>query len=47
MIELENVSFTYRTNEADAVPALRGLNLKIESGQLVAIIGHMTSAMSA
>jgi len=40
MIEIEDVSFTYRTNEADAVPALAGLNLKIEPGQLVAIIGH-------
>ena len=46
MIELDNVSFTYRTNEADAVPALRGLNLKIESGQLVAIIGHNGSGKS-
>src|ERR671910_3315074 len=46
MIELDNVSFTYRTGEADAVPALRGLNLKIESGQLVAIIGHNGSGKS-
>src|SRR5215212_3829446 len=46
MIELDNVSFTYRPGEADAVPALRGLNLKIESGQLVAIIGHNGSGKS-
>jgi energy-coupling factor transport system ATP-binding protein len=46
MIEIEDVSFTYRTNEADAVPALGGLNLKIEPGQLVAIIGHNGSGKS-
>jgi energy-coupling factor transport system ATP-binding protein len=46
MIELEGVSFSYRTGEADAVHALRGLNLKIEPGQSVAIIGHNGSGKS-
>ena len=46
MIELDNVSFTYRKGEPDAVPALRNLDLKIESGQLVAIIGHNGSGKS-
>jgi energy-coupling factor transport system ATP-binding protein len=46
MIELDNVSFTYRTGEADEVPALRDLTLKIEPGQLVAIIGHNGSGKS-
>jgi energy-coupling factor transport system ATP-binding protein len=46
VIEIEDVSFAYRTGEADAVPALRGLNLKIEQGQLVAIIGHNGSGKS-
>jgi len=46
MIELDNVSFAYRTGEADAVPALRDLNLKLEPGQLVAIIGHNGSGKS-
>ena len=46
MIEIEDVSFTYRTGEADAVPALSELNLKIEPGQLVAIIGQNGSGKS-
>ena len=46
MIEVERVSFSYRTGEADAVPALRELNLFIEPGQFVAIIGHNGSGKS-
>jgi energy-coupling factor transport system ATP-binding protein len=46
MIELDNVSFTYRRGEADAVPALSNLDLEIEPGQLVAIIGHNGSGKS-
>ena len=46
MIELSNVSFTYREGEPDAVPALRDLKLEIEPGQLVAIIGHNGSGKS-
>jgi energy-coupling factor transport system ATP-binding protein len=46
MIEIEGLSFTYRTGEVDAVPALRDLDLKIEPGQFVAIIGHNGSGKS-
>jgi energy-coupling factor transport system ATP-binding protein len=46
MIEIKGVSFAYRTGEADVVPALRDLDLKIESGQFVAIIGHNGSGKS-
>jgi energy-coupling factor transporter ATPase len=46
MIEVEGVSFSYRTGEADAVPALRDLDLRIEPGQFVAIIGHNGSGKS-
>ena len=46
MIEVEGLSFSYRRGEADAVPALRDLNLRIEPGQFVAIIGHNGSGKS-
>jgi energy-coupling factor transporter ATPase len=46
VIELQNVSFSYRTGEADAVPALRDLNLRVEPGQFVALIGHNGSGKS-
>ena len=46
MIEVEGLSFSYRRGEADAVPALRDLNLHIEPGQFVAIIGHNGSGKS-
>src|ERR687893_2774135 len=46
MIELDNASFTYRGGKPDAVPALTDLDLKIEPGQLVAIIGQNGSGKS-
>ena len=46
MIEVEDLSYSYRTGEADAVPALQDLNLRIQPGQRVAIIGHNGSGKS-
>ncbi|MDX6381177.1 MAG: energy-coupling factor transport system ATP-binding protein [Rubrobacteraceae bacterium] len=46
MIVLDHVSFTYREGEPDAVPALRDLDLTIEPGQFVAVIGHNGSGKS-
>ena len=46
MIEIEGASFTYRRGREDEVPALRGVSLAIEPGQLVAIIGHNGSGKS-
>jgi energy-coupling factor transport system ATP-binding protein len=46
VIEIEGLSFAYRTGEEDAVPALRELDLRVEPGQFVAIIGHNGSGKS-
>lgn len=46
MIEVEGVSFSYRTGEEDAVRALRDLNLRVDPGQFVTIIGHNGSGKS-
>ncbi|MEJ7843269.1 MAG: ATP-binding cassette domain-containing protein [Rubrobacter sp.] len=46
MIEIEGVSFSYRTGKEDAVPALSELDLRVEPGRFVAIIGHNGSGKS-
>jgi len=46
VIEIEGVSFSYRTGEEDAVPALSELDLRVEPGRFVAIIGHNGSGKS-
>ena len=45
MIKLENVTKTYRT-QAFEVNALRGVNLEIEKGELIAITGPSGSGKS-
>lgn len=46
MIELSGVSFTYGEGGPDAVLALREIDLRLEEGQLVALIGHNGSGKS-
>ncbi len=45
-IDIEDMSFTYRSGERDAIPALSGLNFEIAAGSLVAVIGHNGSGKS-
>ena len=45
-VELDRVSFSYRSGEADAVPALRDISLHLERGEFVAVIGHNGSGKS-
>ncbi len=45
-IEIENVSFTYRGGERDAIPALRDVTLRVDDASFVAVIGHNGSGKS-
>lgn len=46
MIKTENVSFKYPTQESEDVFALKNINIKINKGEFVAILGHNGSGKS-
>ena len=39
-IKIENLSFTYKDSEGEGKKALRGVDLEIEKGSFVALLGH-------
>ena len=46
LIQLENVNYLYGEGTAYETTALKNINLTIEKGQLIGIIGHTGSGKS-
>jgi len=46
IIRLENLHFTYPSQDADAPPALQGVDLEIQEGEYLVILGHNGSGKS-
>lgn len=46
MLLTHDLAYTYNANSADAITALQAVNLRVEPGEMVAIIGHNGSGKS-
>ncbi|MBQ8140453.1 MAG: energy-coupling factor transporter ATPase [Clostridia bacterium] len=45
-IKLENINYSYKTDEGTSIPVIKDLSLEIEQGEFVAVLGHNGSGKS-